>query len=41
MLLEVTKLLAELNSGSVEKVKGLVGVHAQLCESVPVRTSKK
>lgn len=41
MSLEVTKLLSEHNGGSIEEVKGLVGVHTQLCESVPACTCTK
>lgn len=41
MFLEMTKLLAKLDCNLVEDVKGLVGVHAQLCESVPLCTGKE
>ena len=41
MFLKMTKLLAELNCNYVKEVKGLVGVHAQLCESMPLYGGKK
>jgi hypothetical protein len=41
MFLEIRKLLSERNSGSVEEVKGLIGVHVQLCESMPACTGTK
>lgn len=41
MFLEMMKLLSKRNSISVEEVKGLVGVHVQLCESVPACTGTK
>jgi hypothetical protein len=41
MFLKMTKLLAELNCNYVKEVKGLVGVHAQLCESMPLRTGEE
>jgi hypothetical protein len=37
----MTKLFAELNSDRIEKVEGFVGMHAQLCESVPACTGEK
>jgi hypothetical protein len=41
MFLEMAKLLAELNCNCVKEVKSLVGVHAQLCESMPLCTGKE
>jgi hypothetical protein len=41
MFLEMTKLLAKLDCNIVEEVKGLVGVHAQLCESMPLCAGKE